>query len=188
MGYCKKCGAYIPDGDNVCPACGAGTDDAAAQAQAQARAEEQNKKGRYEYRQSGEYHSGEYHGGEYHGGASYSGFAGTSQNAERYSGEYDADASGNRALAYLCYLGVLLVIPYFLKPDSQFIRYHCNQGLALFLFSILLGACSWIPVIGGVARSLGGIFALYCLVKGLMNVSKGKRSPLPVIGDISLIK
>jgi uncharacterized membrane protein len=176
MSYCKQCGAYIPDGDTVCPACGAGKDDAGAQAQA--RAEAQNPAGHKESRGNGEYHSGAY----------YSGYTGARPNAERYASEYDADASENRVLAFLCYLGVLLVIPYFVKPDSQFIRYHCNQGLVLFLFSILLGACSWIPVIGWAVRSLGSIFALYCLIKGLVNVSRGKRSPLPIIGEISLIK
>lgn len=202
MAYCKKCGAYIPDGDVVCPACGTGTSESGAQTAAQT---EEKKKS--EYRDSGEYHSGsysgtyynrtspgggstsgEYHSGEYHGGAYSSGYNGMGGSPGMYSNEYDADALANKGMGYLCYLGILFLIPYFTRPNSQFLRYHCNQGLVLLLFCILVSICSNIPILGWIAGFAGSIFAFYCLIKGLGNVAKGKRSPLPLIGDITIIQ
>lgn len=194
MSYCKKCGAYIPDADNICPACGARTDEGADGSSGSARATAYEKA---EYRDSGEYRSGvnqsgEYHGtyqsGEYQSGTYYSGHVNETQNAGRYSSEYDADAAENRALAYLCYLGVLMVIPYFLKPDSQFIRYHCNQGLLLILLCVLSSMCYQIPILGWMAGTAGWFLAVFCFFRGMANVSKGRRSPLPVIGQITLFK
>ncbi|NCB51722.1 MAG: hypothetical protein EOM54_07575 [Clostridia bacterium] len=194
MSYCKKCGAYIPDADDICPACGNSTDEDTAgfSGSSQARAQEKTEYGgggeyRSEEKQSGEYH-GTYQSGEYHGGTYYSGYADANPNADRYSSEYDADANENRSLAYLCYLGVLFVIPYFLKPGSQFIRYHCNQGLLLVLLCVLSSMCYQIPILGWIAGTAGWFLAVSCFIKGMSNVSKGRRSPLPVIGQITLIK
>ena len=197
MSYCKKCGAYIPDADNVCPACGAKRDEDTAGSSGPARAAAREAKESRESnaggthgsagKQSGEYH-GTYQSGEYRSGTYYSGYTAPNANAERYSSEYDADAYENRSLAYLCYLGVLMVIPYFLKPDSQFIRYHCNQGLLLILLCVLSSVCYQIPILGWIAGTAGWFLAVYSFIKGMTNVSRGKRSPLPVIGQITLIK
>jgi uncharacterized membrane protein len=182
MSYCKYCGAYIPDRDNVCPACGKGTVEASAQASASQSASydwsaAQNNKEHGEYKESGEYRSG----------PNSSGNGGTYTNSRTYGDEYDADAAENRGLGYLCYL-FLFLIPLLAKPDSQFLRYHANQGLVLMLFCILVRICSSIPILGWLGGAIGSVFAFYCMVKGLGNVAHGKRSPLPVIGQITIIK
>lgn len=200
MSYCKKCGAYIPDADDICPACGESVNEAPPQASA--KAEEKRSTGYGEFRASGEYHSGAYQqaepqSGEYRSdayvngeyrGEYYSGYAPVGSDSQRYSREFDADAHENRGMGFLCYLGILFLIPYFTRPDSQFLRYHCNQGLVLLLFCILASVCTSLPILGWIGGTAGYFFAFYCLIKGLVNVSKGKRSPLPIIGQITIIK
>ena len=181
MSYCRKCGAYIPDGDVSCPACGAGT----GENEGAAKARETARKDYKEYKVSGEYRSQDNRYGDREQTREY---GGPGANAGVYSGQYDADAAMNRSMGYLCYLGLLFLIPFFTRPDSQFLKYHCNQGLVLTLFCVLVSACSAIPILGWLGGAAGSVFAFYCLVKGLANVSKGKRSPLPLIGHITLIK
>lgn len=102
--------------------------------------------------------------------------------------EYRADARENRSLGYLCYLGPLLLIPLLTKPNSAFLRFHCNQGIALALFCVLVSICDWLPVFGGLAGAVGTVCAIVWLCKGLSNVSKGRRKPLPVIGGLKFLK
>ena len=78
-------------------------------------------------------------------------------------------------MGYLCYLGPLLLIPLLARPKSRFLRYHCNQGLLLLIFAVLIGIA-------------GGIATLVWLVQGFMNVSRGLRRPLSFIGEITLLK
>ncbi|MEG1789499.1 MAG: hypothetical protein RR055_01665 [Oscillospiraceae bacterium] len=183
MSYCKRCGAYVPDGDDSCPACGTMTDAAEAKTSASssasaARAEEPKKK----------------NDGEYHYSYNYANSAAREEKHEKHSGsaqweaEYDSDVRDNKSLGYLCYLGFLLLIPLLTRPNSQFLKYHCNQGLALSLFCILAWVCSFIPVIGWAAELAGYSIGIVCLIKGLTNVSRGKRAPLPIIGDIKILK
>ncbi len=110
------------------------------------------------------------------------------EGPKKYSSEYDADARENKSLGAFCYLGPLLLIPFLSKPDSQFLRYHCNQGLVLTLFCILVNIAGYVPLIGWMMSACGWIAAVTMFVKGLKNVSEGKRTPLPLIGDITIIK
>ena len=74
------------------------------------------------------------------------------------------------------------------KPNSAFLRFHCNQGIALALFCVLVSICDWLPVFGGLAGAVGTVCAIVWLCKGLSNVSKGRRKPLPVIGGLKFLK
>ena len=85
-------------------------------------------------------------------------------------------------------LGPLLLIPLLTKPNSAFLRFHCNQGIALALFCVLVSICDWLPVFGGLAGAVGTVCAIVWLCKGLSNVSKGRRKPLPVIGGLKFLK
>ena len=98
-----------------------------------------------------------------------------------------ADVADNRLLAIFCYLNLLLLIPLLLKPNSAFIKYHANQGLALLL---LVAACSVvmiIPFLGWVVGGLGYLFCLVCLIIGAVNCVNGYAKPLPVIGTYTIL-
>lgn len=96
-----------------------------------------------------------------------------------------ADSANNQNLSILSYLGPLFLIPLLTRPNDDFARYHANQGLILFLFNGLVSIAAGAS--GGLA-SLAGIFTIYCMIKGIGNVRKGKKEPLPFIGGLKLLK
>ena len=105
------------------------------------------------------------------------------------------DISKNKVFAVLAYIGILFLVPLLAAPNSKFARYHTNQGLVLFLATIVTGIGSailtMIPFIGCVAWILPfvvmiGSFAL--MVIGIINAANGEYKPLPLIGHFELIK
>lgn len=76
-------------------------------------------------------------------------------------------------MGYLCYLGPLLLIPLLARPKSRFLRYHCNQGLLLLIFAVLVSIFDGLLGIGWLIGIAGGIATLVWLVQGFMNVSRG---------------
>lgn len=118
-------------------------------------------------------------------------YGGSSRSRDRYEpkgrsdyeSEYRSDAKKNRLLAALCYFGPLFVLSWALKPKSSFVRYHANQGLLLLITWIVVNIFDFIPFMG-----LLNIFWIVCFFIGISNAYKGKRKPLPGIGEITLIK
>lgn len=97
--------------------------------------------------------------------------------------EQARDSVEKQKLSVLSYLGPLVFIPMFTRSNDDFARYHSNQGLVLFLFNGL------VTLLGGeTIAGVAGIFSLYCMIKGISNVLKGKKEPLPLIGKIKLLK
>lgn len=112
-----------------------------------------------------------------------------------------ADVEKNKVMGILAYLGILWLVPLLAAKDSPFAKYHCNQGLVLFLASIagwivniILGmVLVFIPVLGWILMFLlhfGLIIAILVLaVMGIINAANGVCKPLPLIGNrFTLIK
>ena len=183
---CRYCGAYISGGLDVCPACGKkvrpekpdGTDDFYSASAAQARQEKKNEENTgsaYTYKQEYERRYGENVRQE----------SRVRSSAEK---SFDGPDVSVKNYSYFAYFGILFLIPYIFKHDSEFVRYHCNQGLLLLLLSIVLRVASAVPFFGWLASVVGTIFIVVCVVKGLMNVYAGKKVPLPVIGGLNILK
>lgn len=98
------------------------------------------------------------------------------------------DIEDNRLISILCYFGILFLIPYLTKPESQFVRFHSNQGLVLLLFLMAAGIASRIPFLGWIIGIVCGIFAFVCFIIGIVNVCNGEMKELPIIGQIRIIK
>ena len=108
-----------------------------------------------------------------------------------------ADIEQNKVYAVLAYLGILFLVPLLAAPNSRFARYHTNQGIVLFITSLIAYPASWflgipfafftfglglaLPVLLGI-----GLFAL--LVIGIVNAASGQCKPLPLIGHFELMK
>ena len=96
-----------------------------------------------------------------------------------------AQSVSRQKLSILSYIGFLFIIPYLTQKGDDFARYHANQGFVLFLASAAL------QLVGkriGLIGLAGGAFTLFCMVKGISNVLRGKKDPLPLIGGIDLLK
>lgn len=113
------------------------------------------------------------------------------------------DVEKNRAFGILAYLGILFLVPLLAAPHSRFAKYHANQGMVLFLASLVVMVSSWvltfgmalIPFIGAIFAALMGLvgMALFVgyvvlVILGIVNAAGGQCKPLPMIGHYELIK
>ena len=83
--------------------------------------------------------------------------------------------------AVLAYLGLLFIIPLIMCKDSEFVRFHTNQGIILFIASVI---CAAVPIVGWIA-SIG---VVVLMVVGLINVSNNEMKELPLIGKFRILK
>ncbi len=105
------------------------------------------------------------------------------------------DIEKNRAFAIIAYLWILFVVGLVAAPQSKFAKYHCNQGLILFLASIIGSVCCMVigivPFVGLVLLLVVPalwVGWLVLVVVGIVNASGGQCKPLPLIGHFELIK
>lgn len=117
------------------------------------------------------------------------------------SNEYfdKADVEKNKLMAVLAYLGILVVIPIIVEPNSKFVRHHANQGLMLLITSVVYSVAmkilavllGWVPIIGSIILSLAsliGIVLLVFMVLGIINAVQGNAKELPIIGSYKILK
>lgn len=99
------------------------------------------------------------------------------------------DISKNRLWAALAYFGFLFFLPLAVCPDSQYGRFHANQGLILFLFEIAGGVLfRCIPFFGGFFLKIYGVLMFILLLIGMFNAFSGKTQELPIIGGFHILK
>ena len=122
----------------------------------------------------------------------------------------EADIQQNRGIAWLSYVGLLFLIPLFVRKASAYCQYHVKQGVTLFVCdiayfiakSILLAIInaifpgeryygyvfhSGIYNVFNVLFNLGAIFFVVLMVIGIVNAASGKMKELPLIGKIPFI-
>ena len=106
-----------------------------------------------------------------------------------------ADIDQNKIFAVLAYLGILFLVPLLAAPNSKFARYHTNQGIVLFLATLIVCGGSFflafVPLVNCVAWMLpfaAMVWALVLMIMGIINAVSGQFKPLPLIGHFELIK
>lgn len=105
------------------------------------------------------------------------------RDSRSYEDEYRSDAKSNRGFGALCYFGPFFIISWLARPKSAFVRYHVNQGLVLFLCSVIFNLFDFIPFMW--LLNLLIVVDFFC---GIANALGGRRKPIPLIGEITLIK
>ena len=186
---CKYCGAYIADSLTVCPSCGKkvrpekkpeyDTYDSHSGAAA-----EESGWGGYDYGRSEDY-SHESREEDHNDRSSeyrytYERDEGCGADDCWAGSSADSDAEINKGISVLCYFGPLFLIPYLTRRNSDFVRFHSNQGLLLLLANIVMSVIGW--------EGIGAIYTIYCMVKGIKSVIKGEKKEIPFIGSIRLLK
>jgi len=110
------------------------------------------------------------------------------------------DVNSNKVMGILAYIGILFLVPMLAAKDSQYAKFHANQGLVLFLAEIILGFAGGIlsvilgliPVLGlilsGLIMFVVGVAPFVLMIMGIINACSGEPKKLPVIGGFTLIK
>ena len=87
------------------------------------------------------------------------------------------NAKTTSIVAYITWLGLLIA---YLAGDKEGAKFHLNQALVIFLFSIPV----FIPCLG----QIWGIFMIVCWVMGLIAAVKQEEKEVPLIGRFRIIK
>lgn len=109
------------------------------------------------------------------------------------------ESSNDKIFSVLSYIGFLWLVP-LLVGNSEFTKFHANQGLLLFILEVIVGiivsilslVLNMIPFVGPIFSGIiSGILFLGCLalaIFGIVNAAQGNYKQLPVIGTITIIK
>ncbi|MFA6421792.1 MAG: hypothetical protein WCV92_00070 [Candidatus Buchananbacteria bacterium] len=76
------------------------------------------------------------------------------------------------------YLWVLSLVVLAARKDDEYVRFHANQGVFLFIISLIM---IFIPILGWI---INVIILIFCIV-GLVKSLKGERWQLPLVSDIA---
>ena len=213
MAYCKSCGAYIPDGQTACLACGyndsekkktSGTSSGAAAAAAKApektasgttrnekykqvdsdflkqQLEEQRRRQQANSRKWAETEYAQRQKAKEEQTRNFTSTSGRS-GSDVYRTVRSAMNSkeSSKVFAGLSYFSILFLLPYIFKSDDEFATYHAKQGMTLFAAGILADIAGGFLGVGW----LVALARLYMIFQGVGNVVKGKKKPLPYIGE-----
>lgn len=85
-----------------------------------------------------------------------------------------------KATSIVAYLGIIGLLIAFLAGDKEGAKFHLNQALVIFLFTLP----SPIPCIGWA----WGIFMIVCWIMGLIAAINQEEKEVPVIGKIRIVK
>ena len=208
MAYCDKCGAYIPDGQSKCLACGFDSAEeekyaaqAARQQEDQRAKAEQRRRERQElnkkWAESEQQHRRNMEELERRRKEA-------EEKARREAEQKKADewqqteygsfrftdandrsktsAGHNKLLAALSYVSILFLVPLLFAQDDEFAKFHAKQGARLFV-------CNAIGSILGSVFSIGwvvNLLLIYLMIVGIRNALNDKWEALPYIGKIKL--
>ena len=101
----------------------------------------------------------------------------------------DKDKSQNKTLmGVLAYIGILVLIPFFVEKKDAFVKFHVKQGLVLLIIEIALYIIYRMFFWSFFTFTLMPLLNLAVLVLaiiGIVNVTQKKEKELPFVGQFS---
>lgn len=99
-------------------------------------------------------------------------------------------SSPDMLMCVLSYLGILALVPFFVKKDDPFISWHARQGVLLFVVCfiayLVLFVFSLVPFFGLLTLPLYLLLfvaivavSIYCIVQAC----QGKKWPIPILSQ-----
>lgn len=180
--FCTKCGAQLDDAAQFCSSCGT------AQTAQQTPPQQENTQQTNQSTQQQTYTYTPPKGDNIFNEA---------MKQEDFTAQYHPqDIKDNKVMAVLSYLGFLTLIPFFAEKNSHYVRFHCVQGMYLFLCELAVGVVSgivtnvldYIPYVGwiidipvSILFSVAGLALFVIQILGIVNAASGKAKNLPVI-------
>ena len=122
-------------------------------------------------------------------------FLKTYDETEKFT-EKDIDSAA--FFAPIAYLGILFFVPLLIKPNSEYVKYHVNQGLvllltelatyvAILLIGLLLNLVGlWIFTI--CLFTVSNLYFILCIIVGAYNATSGYAKEVPLVGRWRIIK
>ena len=78
------------------------------------------------------------------------------------------DIDDGKTLAWLSYLGILLLIPFLLNPENSFCKHHVKQGIVILALWIVVGILSpFITILDSLAFLALAVIAVMGIIHSL---------------------
>lgn len=88
----------------------------------------------------------------------------------------------DKIMLVLSYLGIFSLIPLLTVKDSDYVKWHAKNGLALFIAGLVaITLLGWIPFVGCAAGT--GMMVLW--VMGMVKALAGVRWRIPLVTDLA---
>lgn len=108
-------------------------------------------------------------------------------NTPDSTSDYDpADVENYKIISLFAYLGILFLVPLIAGKDSKYARFHTNQGIILFIFSVILAFLARFPHVGWIF-SVAEVMTVIFAILGIINAVTGKARELPFIGKFRIL-
>jgi fumarate reductase subunit D len=93
------------------------------------------------------------------------------------------DIEENKVLAAIGYINILCLVPLFLKPKSEFCKFHGKQGLILFIAWIITCVLNVIPLLGQLIFVIGSLAIFLLSVLGIIKALSGEYWEMPYVAE-----
>lgn len=87
--------------------------------------------------------------------------------------------------AILCYLGILIIIPFLIAKNNSFVKYHIKQGLVLLALSVIAWLLDMFHYSFTFVSNLINIAVFILAIIGIINVVQNREKELPLVGQFS---
>ena len=101
------------------------------------------------------------------------------------------DKKTTSIVAYLSWIGWIIA---FCAGDKEGAKFYLNQALVIFIFAlapVVTTMLAVIPILGwllAIAGWLWSIFMVVCWIMGLIAAINQEEKPVPLIGNIKILK
>lgn len=195
MAKCSECGTNIPDNIRFCPQCGAAAAGAAAAAagaaaggyQQQSYQAPPQQNYQQNYQAQGSYQQQNYQPQGGYQQQNYQQEAYEAPQRPRHEAP-SQDAADFRILMALSYLSFVFLVPaLILGKDSNYVRRHTNQVIALNLFGYLCALVMIIPILGWIVGVVGMIANFVFLIIAIVRALRYDIFVIPITGKWRII-
>ncbi len=87
----------------------------------------------------------------------------------------------DKVVAALSYVWIFTLIPFVFYHNHKWVYAHAKQGLALFVFELILLAISLIPILGWMVAGIGWLFVVTVAVIGIAHALSGEAYEIPFL-------
>ena len=85
------------------------------------------------------------------------------------------------------YIGIIFWLIAYIAGDKEGAKFHLNQGLVLAIVGVVASILSQIPIIWILGLLVDIIYVVF-MILGIISAAKGEEKPLPIIGNIQILK
>lgn len=90
-------------------------------------------------------------------------------------------------MGILCYISILVIIPYLMAKDTALVHFHLKQGIVLVVIEMIIFVVGNMMLLGMFwpILSLVNFGCIVLSIIGIVNVVQKKEAALPLVGGLS---